>query len=194
MNRPFVFLLLLSFPFLAFAQPSDSSHAVRQNAIFFSFSGLNPGGGFGIRLSQGDKRFARIEIAGSVESAKTNRSLTAPSMYNSASKDLWVSLNVALATRMMEAGELYPYAGPTLGGHWRVWQSEQAYKDKMEHFSFIERRFTLGAFLGVEYRLTSQISLSVEHLLQAMYGSEEGVRYWQFGHSTSTLHLVLYLW
>lgn len=186
MRNNIIFILILSlFLEAAKAQMTTSADTIKYSkAQIFNFSGWNLSGGIGCKFIY-DEYQLRISINGSYSKQQSQPSYS----YTSTSTRGNLSIDILYPLRKVET--VLPYLGAGLGFAGQVDETE--YSDgspKYESYSFGPSG---KIFIGVEYWVLKQISLSGEQSISATYtrGINSSKTY-QIGNATSSLLLSVY--
>ena len=163
-----------------------------RKAITFTFSGLNLGGGISGRYWLTDEYCIRVGIRGVYESSDDNSALV--DSNDTRNSHTWTEMNLyAGAARYFPLNKnLSPYVGLSGGYTYSVQTNDYISLYTTERYRSKYNYYSAGVFVGVEYWIADNISLSGEQGIAVQYYTAYNTTTWRISHSNSSLLLSLY--
>ncbi len=174
----------------------DSARRASDKALLFSFQGFNLGGGAGGKFWLNRNYVFRVTGVLSYSDQDYNRELLSNLQSNPEYRRYNLSLGVGLEYHFLPDHALSPYVGVVANGGWTEYDYTYRYPDSSFKTVDIGRFIGGTLLLGVEYRLTSSISLAGEQMIGFSYSKYTGGNPYSsliFQTQTSTVMLLIYL-
>lgn len=177
-----------------YAQTGDSLHVNGRKTLTFSFAGFDLSGGLGGKYWHNDRQFLRLSVDGSYSKETTDRQLVDSNSVNLESSMSEIGASLGLANRFNTIGNFVPYAGAAIGYRSRLEKYTRTTLSGAFHYSEHQTTIFGNVFLGVEYFVGSNFSISGEQRVELAVGrSDHGRRVFRISNSTSSLMLSVYL-
>jgi hypothetical protein len=171
---------------------TDSSTFINRKAITFSFSGLNLSGGISGRYWITNQQCVRIGVNGAFETMKDNSTVVDSNDYRIDETVKDIGINASIANYFSISNNLAPYIGLSVGYLYSNSYMEYIYLYKTHSSDSKRYTYSGGVFIGIEYWLLNNISLSGEQQIRVSYNNEYNSTTWRVSNSTSSLLLSLY--
>jgi outer membrane protein W len=161
--------------------------------LTFNISGLNLGGGLGGKYWISVNTAYRIEIKIAYENNKRNYlDMSNPNSYNSDITRYTVTPSFGVEKHFKTDDNITPYIGGSIGIMKEYTIEHNVYTNKTVNSNGVTSSYNGTIFIGVEYWLTRNISLSGEQELSINYNNEFYYSQFRVYNSTSSLMATLY--
>lgn len=174
----------------------DTVHRASDKALLFSFQGFNLGGGAGGKYWLNGNYALRVTGTLSYSDQENHNTLIYPYSYNPDTRLYSITLGAGIECHFAPAHVLSPYAGFVANVGWTQENDRYNYLDSATENVYNSRSIGGSLLVGIEYRVTSSISLAGEQTLGVQYSTHTGgndYSYLTFRTATSTVMLLIYL-
>lgn len=187
-------ILLLTLQSSVFAQQESRSDTLLagRRALTFSFSGFNLGGGLGGKLWLNEYYGVRVMLTGSYRNDKEDNPLIYPYAFNDNTSSTDLGINVGIVRTFLQNPPFFPYLGIAANLSETWFSEERVYQDSTASGESTRFRYGGSVFVGVEYWINRQISLSGEQSIILSYYKNSNASTLSIGNSTSSLGLSVY--
>lgn len=176
------------------AQSNDSPQLEKKKGLVFFFDAAQLLAGFGGKYWINDHQFIRAIVYGTYNEQKTDRPPTNPHSEVSQSKYADLNFSFDFANQFNAIEDLIPYWGANLGSSWYLSKITWTSSTDIVQTTSEQMSFGVGAFVGIEYFITSRVSLSGEQRIFVSFGwGNHYEKSFFINNSTSMLLLSVYL-